>query len=446
MTSDGKFKLLIVDDESLVHDSLRLLLPKNWSIHSCLSQVSIPTEGFFHAAFVDMHLDKNLKTPQGPQIIAQIKQTFPLTEIFGMSGDLTMELMEQALASGARRFFAKPLAAPEIKSFFDKIEALWSIREISSGTNPFKWVGTSPEADRIRYEISALRGEKGPILIEGETGTGKEVASHLLGHQEKGKPFVPVNIASIPNNLFESEFFGHVRGAFTGADSLKIGLAEAAHSGDLFLDEIEALDMQHQAKLLRFLESGEIRRVGSKDPIHVSVRIIAASNQSLSEMVKNGSFREDLYFRLSGKKIELPPLRSRKSDIPDLCRHFLSADRLKSPKVMDPKAIQVLQDYNWPGNIRELKRICEQLLLVSPLPIIRPVDVLDVLPKERSKAHLDIQLDQGLPVLVADFEKEILRLALDKCGQDVDQACELIQISRSSFYKKIKEYNLEGES
>lgn len=446
MTNNGKFQLLVVDDDHLIHDSIKLLLPKNWSMHSCFSQKdSQNVTGFFHGAFVDMHLTKNVQSVEGPAVISSLREKFPLTEIFGMSGDLTLELMEQALNAGARRFIAKPLAAEEVKSIIDKAEALWTIRDLGKNTGEISWVGKTAESEKVLYSISALRGEKGPILIEGETGSGKEVVAHLLSHQEKGRPFVPVNIAAIAENLFESEIFGHVRGAFTGADSLKIGLAEAANAGDLFLDEIEALPLNHQVKLLRFLESGEVRRVGAKESIHINTRVIAASNQPLEELVKAGKFREDLYFRLSGKRINLPPLRQRKEDIEPLCQKFLSADRSRNGKILSPEALALLKTYKWPGNVRELKRICEQLLLTSPLPIIRREDAERVLPSEdRAQAQFDLVLEKGLSHLVETFEKEVLTKALSRSNNDVDKAAEMIQISRSSFYKKMKDYQIEG--
>lgn len=444
MTNNGKFHLLVVDDDSLIHDSIKLILPKNWSMHSSFSNKDLPSTGFFHAAFVDMHLTKNIQTAEGPAVIAGLREKFALAEVFGMSGDLTLDLMEQALNAGARRFIAKPLSSEEVKSIIDKTEALWTIRDLGKKTDEISWVGKTPESEKVLYSIAALRGEKGPILIEGETGSGKEVVAHLLSHQEKGRPFVPVNIAAIAENLFESEIFGHVRGAFTGADSLKIGLAEAANSGDLFLDEIEALPLNHQVKLLRFLESGEVRRVGAKESIQVNARVIAASNQPLEELVKTGKFREDLYFRLSGKKINLPPLRNRKEDIELLCQKFLSLDRSRNGKILSPEALNLLKTYNWPGNVRELKRICEQLLLTSPLPIIRREDAEKVIPTDRAQAQFELVLEKGLAHLVESFEKEVLAKALARTGNDVDKAAEMIQISRSSFYKKMKDYQIEG--
>lgn len=438
--------LLVVDDDDLIHQSVKLVLPKNWQVASVKTLDQIPTEGFFHAAFVDMHLTKGMKTAEGLEAIRIIRQNFPLAEIFGMSGDLTLELMENALAAGARRFMAKPLASDEVLSLIDKTEALWFIRqndERSRHGRSKSWIGNSKVSQSVLVQVSHMRGERGPILIEGETGTGKEVVTTLLNAQENGRPLVPVNVGAIPENLFESELFGHVRGAFTGADALKVGLAEAANGGDLFLDEIEALPLSQQAKLLRFLESGEIRKVGAKESVQLKVRVIAATNQSLSELVKKGQFREDLMFRLSGKKIVLPPLRDRIEDLEELCKFFLAEEGPSKNRMFSPEAFEIMRKYAWPGNVRELKRICEQVSLICPLPIVRAEDVRALLQNGSAGASVNLSLEQGLAALVENFEKQILQKALAQTQGDVDKAAEILQISRSNFYKKMKDYGVE---
>lgn len=438
--------LLVVDDDDLIHQSIQLIAPKNWRIVQAKSLGEVPSDGFYHAAFVDMHLTKDTRIAEGLKAIEIIRQNFPLAEIIGMSGDMTLHLMEGALSAGARRFMAKPLMADEVIANIDKAEALWHIRQSEDRCRKGsgKWIGTSAESHSVLVNIANLRGEKGPILIEGETGTGKEVAATLINWQENGRPMITVNVGAIPENLFESEFFGHVRGAFTGADSLKIGLAEAASGGDLFLDEIEALPQSQQAKLLRFLESGEIRRVGAKESMHVKVRVIAATNRPLSEMVKQGLFREDLLFRLSGRRITLPPLRDRLGDLEALAKFFLLEEGPAKNKRLMPEALEAMRAYNWPGNVRELKRICEQLALISPLPIIRREDVTALLQHNSDSSSVSFNLEQGLPVLVEGFERQILRRALARTEGDVDKAAAMLQISRSNFYKKIKDYSIEA--
>jgi DNA-binding NtrC family response regulator len=367
-----------------------------------------------------------------------------------MSGDLSLELMEQCLGNGARRFLAKPLLEEEVRNILDKIEALWIIRNLDSkaAIGMPRFIGESYMAQKIKEEIAAIRGEPGPILIEGESGTGKEVVSKILHLQENIGPFVQVNIASIPETLFESELFGHVKGAFTGADQNKIGLAEAAHGGDLFLDEIEAMPLSQQVKLLRFLETGEIRRVGSKEPMMIKTRVIIATNQNLQELVNAGLFREDLMWRISGKKLTLPPLRERKDDITELARYFISQDRPRRNKQLSEEAIKELKTYNWPGNVRELKRICEQISLSAPLPIIRAEDVRFFLNPHKA-SHITnkeetsgLDFKKGLNVLMAEYEKMIF-IETFKQYKEIDEICSILQISRSSYYKKVKEHNLD---
>jgi DNA-binding NtrC family response regulator len=425
-----------------------MALPNQWRMtHS--SDPNVIPSGAFSAAMVDMHLTGNIKKAEGVPLIAKLHEADPHLEIVAMSGDLDRELMEACLKAGASRFLAKPLTPEELLLTLEKIEALHLLRDASSratnGRSP--WIGSSSASSDVKRKLAGLKGEPGPILIEGESGTGKEVAAQLIQSQEtSGRPFVSVNVAALPENVFESEFFGHVRGAFTGADQNKMGLAEAAHGGDLFLDEIEALPLTQQAKLLRFLENGEIRRVGAKDSIRVQVRVIAATNQNLDTMVREKLFREDLLWRLNGRKIVLPTLRSRLEDIAELVGYFLENERPRRNKTLEPDAIAALKEHTWPGNVRELKRVCEQLCLYSPLPVIRREDVLKLLPNANRQVSSGAAVDlaRGLNDLLADFEAELIRSALTR-DADIDNSAALLKISRSSLYKKMKDYNIKTD-
>jgi DNA-binding NtrC family response regulator len=260
-------------------------------------------------------------------------------------------------------------------------------------------------------------------------------------------------MASLPEALFESEMFGHVKGAFTGAETNKIGLIEAAHGGDLFLDEIEALSLTNQAKLLRFLENGEIRKVGGKDIIKVQTRVIAASNRSLQQMVRDSQFREDLFFRLASQRLQLPPLRERKEDILELSEFFLEIEKPRRNKKFTADGSEALLNYDWPGNVRELQRICEQLSLVSPLPLIRKEDVEALLNPRSNQSNAfgsatpgrTLNLAFGLTKLCEQFETEVIKQAL-QVEKEIDAAAQLLMISRSSLYKKIKDYKIDVES
>lgn len=445
MHSNHEFSLLFVDDDSLLHQSLKLLVPKQWRVISCQEPALVPYEKFFHLAFVDMHLSKNSNKPEGLEVIKKLAAFQPQLEIVAVSGDWSREIMEKALLSGAQKFVGKPWQPDEVISVLEKTEALWHIRNAQSSFRKTKWIGDSESSQSLLKTLARLRGERAPVLIEGETGTGKEVAASILHEQEPERPFIAVNVSALPENLFESEMFGHVKGAFTGADQNKIGLIEAAHGGDLFLDEIEEFPLPHQAKLLRFLESGEIRKVGAKDSQKVQTRVIAASNRPLETLVKEGRFREDLFFRLASQKIFLSPLRKRKEDIPALAQFFLEKQRPRYNKTLTQDGIKALQSYDWPGNVRELKRICEQLCLTSPLPLIRDEDVQGLIvskPLPSKNDKLDFSL--GLTKLVENFEAQVIQSCLEQ-EPDIDRASQILQISKSNLYKKIKDYNLKSK-
>lgn len=444
----SRLQLLVIDDDDLVIAGLRTLLPGGWQLvpgFDCAPAELEKRALACSAALVDMHLSGNVKQAEGLDTLRTLRHIHPTMELIAMSGDLDRSLMEQGLKAGASRFLAKPIGRDELQLTLEKIEALVELRSAHLATKPIRWIGSGAESQAILKKIAALKGERGPVLIEGESGTGKEVAA-LLIHQQDGanRPFVTVNLGAVPETVFESEFFGHVRGAFTGADQNKPGLIELASGGDLFLDEIEALPISSQAKLLRFLESGEVRRVGGRDTIKAPVRVIAATNRNLTQMVQDKEFREDLLWRLQGKHLVLPPLRNRTEDIGELARAFLAMESPRRNKSLAEDALRALREHAWPGNVRELKRICEQLSLYSPLPIVRADDVQHVLPTTPSAFSMgSFNLTLGLAELVARFEAQVIRAALKASADDADRASELIGISRSSLYKKLKDYGVE---
>jgi DNA-binding NtrC family response regulator len=449
---EQKLKLLVVDDDDLIIASLRRILPNNWSLIAVDGLTPIDTDAC-SAALVDLHLSPSPQA-EGLDVLRRLREQRPQMELIAMSGDLRREFMEQGLKAGATRFLAKPIGRDELQITLEKIEALLELRpQVRTGQHlsELRWIGSGPASERLLRDVASLRGENAPVLIEGPSGAGKEVVAQLLHTQERRhdptRPWVAVNLGALPESVFESEFFGHVKGAFTGADRDKMGLAECAQGGDLFLDEVEALPETQQAKLLRFLESGEVRRVGSSQTQKIKTRVIAATNRSLEEMVRQGEFREDLYFRLSGHRLRLPALKDRIEDLPALAEHFLSLERPRFNKTLAPDAIEALKKHTWPGQTRELRRICEQLALVSPLPLIRSEDVHLVLPQLnlRSPAkdgeHVSLDLSRGLTSLLERVEAQAIRHALTQT-QDVDKAAELLGISRSSIYKKMKDYSI----
>ncbi len=454
ISSQKQFQLLIVDDDELIIESLKLILPSNWGLTGVQTiEETQKLKSEFDAAFVDMHLVPGDPRARGLEVISLLRQRDPHMEIVAISGDLDRNTMEKALQSGANRFLAKPLHPEEVQPTLEKIESLLLMQEAHHRRlqPTIRWIGPSEASGNTLKEIARYKGERGPILIEGESGTGKELVATLLNSQERTRPFVTVNVAAISENLFESELFGHVRGAFTGADQNKMGLAELAHGGDLFLDEIEALPMNLQPKLLRFLESGEIKRVGAKESLNVQVRVIAASNRNIEDLVREEKFREDLWWRFSSKVIRLTPLRDRRSDIEPLANAFISKQSPRHNKKLTPDAVAALLNYDWPGNVRELLRVCEQVCLTAPLPIIRSEDILSVIqpksngsPSISHEDHIDLEnlnLQLGLAKLVAQIEKRIIERGLN-IATDIENTAKVLKISRSSLYKKIKEYQL----
>jgi DNA-binding NtrC family response regulator len=437
------FNLLIAEDDQILASSIKLMVPAGFKVYITNNPKQIPDHVFFHAAMIDMHLVSKVgERPDGPDVIAAVIKKNPQTEIISMSGDLNRDNMEAAIKAGAQRFLSKPLSAEEVTLGLEKILAYWQLRQFEfSNKSNLQFIGKSESTELLRKKIANLKNENAAVLIEGETGTGKEVVARILNQQEGKRPFVTINCAAINENLFESEFFGHVKGAFTGADTNKLGLAEAAHGGDLFLDEIEALPLSQQAKLLRFLESGEIRKVGAKDSIVVQTRIIAASNQPLNQLIAEKKFREDLYFRLSSQKIELAPLRNRTDDISDIAQFFIDQEKPRRNKNFDIEALNALKKYSWPGNVRELKRVCEQLVLTSPLPMIRKEDVERFLSNSAGDVTSTFDFDLPLDEYMQIQEKKMIECVL-KNTDDIDHAVQKLKISKSNLYKKIKDHGI----
>tara|TARA_B100000749_G_scaffold280887_1_gene279888 strand:- start:129997 stop:131361 length:1365 start_codon:yes stop_codon:yes gene_type:complete len=446
---DTALNLLVVDDEQIILDSVDLMLQAPWKARGITKQCNIPKDESFHAALIDIHLSGELDEFEGLDLIADLHKQNPTMEIIAISGDQSREVMEKCLEAGATRFLEKPLREKEVLMTLEKVEALVLLQNARQ-RGQWKsggWIGESPFSQSLRRTIAELRSEPGPILIEGETGTGKEVVAQMFFEQTPHHPIVKVNAAAIPEHLFDSEFFGHTKGAFTGAHNNKIGFAEAAHGGTLFIDEIEALHPNHQAKLLRFLESGEIQKVGSTQTTTVHVRVIAATNCSLQKMVDSGEFRDDLLWRISGHKIELLPLRERLEDMSFLVDHFLSLhpDRQKT---LEPDALQVLKLHRWPGNVRELKKVIDQAVSRAPLPIIRAKDLDPLIDSgktwkllTKSTSSVD-NYSVGLTQLVQQFEKQVIEDCLNSY-QDIGKTGEVLQVSRSNLYKKIKDHNIE---
>lgn len=305
-----------------------------------------------------------------------------------------------------------------------------------------KMVYKSEVMTQLMKMVDRVAPSHANILVLGESGTGKELIARAIHDksQRRSRPFVAINCGALRETLLESELFGHEKGSFTGAYNKKMGLAEAANGGTLFLDEIGELPLSIQAKLLRFLQEGEIYRVGGKDPIKLDIRIICATNRELDQEVARGNFREDLFYRINTIVVSAPPLRRRKEDIPSLVNHFLSmgnASYLNRGKSIDDEALAVMMNYDWPGNIRELQNICERLQVLSEGHVIMVNDLPEGI-------RMPVKMETGLTfdpqIKLADLEKKYIISALAHFGGNKTQAAQGLGITIKTLYNKLHEY------
>ena len=446
-------RVLFVDDEAPIREVMRIELPRmGHEVTVCEdgeTALEVLAEHHFDAAIVD------LKMPgiSGWEVTDHIKQVSPETFVIIHTGHGDMHQAIEAVRHRANDFLNKPCKlvdiqralarATEWRQQSRKTQALETRLKAIEGSTEL--VGQTPAMQQVATLIERVAPTDSSVLVLGETGTGKELVARRV-HELSARsemPFVPVNCGALPEHLVESEFFGHRKGAFTGADRSRTGLFEVAHGGTLFLDELGELDKPMQVKLLRFLESGEIRRVGENEPIHVDVRIVCATNGDLAEMVADGGFREDLYFRVNTFEIPLPPLRDRKPDLPLLAAALLTRARKRpvdDDEELSAEVLAGLADHDWPGNVRELANAIEHAVIMAG---DRPVSV----------EHLPQQLATSRPGIISTFvmpsgamtlrevERQVLLGVLDKHGGDKRMAAEELGIALKTMYNKLNQYN-----
>lgn len=453
-------RVLFVDDEAPIRMVMRNELPRmGHDVTICESgeEALVALEQrVFDAAIID------LKMPglSGWDVIEKLVVIAPETDFIISSGHGSLNDAIKALRMGAHDFLPKPVRLPDIAAVLkrvadkrllaNKAAALESELEAVRGKTDI--IGESAPMQRVKTLIERIAPTESSVLIQGETGTGKElVARSIHEHSDRAKkPFVPVNCGALPENLVESELFGHKKGAFTGADTPRKGLIEVANGGTLFLDELGELDKTMQVKLLRFLESGEVRRVGENEAFHVDVRIVCATNRDLQEMVKEGTFREDLFFRVNTFEIHLPPLRERKEDIPSLAR-TLVARHLKRPSVpesiLDSTTVDALRRHDWSGNVRELANAVEHACILSGGQTILPEHLpRNVTGKAAATGRPFLVTNFARPLSLREIEQEVIEQTLDKNHGDKPLTADELGIALKTLYNKLNQYASLGHS
>ncbi len=389
----------------------------------------------------------------GLATLARLREMVPEVPVIMMSGKAGLSDAVKATKLGAFNFLEKPLSPEGVLLALASALELRRVRREARALREDlglagEMIGASPAMERVREMIARVAPTDARVLVTGESGTGKELVASAIhfGSPRRERPFVRVNCAAIPRDLVESEMFGHEKGAFTGATDRRIGRFELAHTGTLFLDEVGDLGAEAQAKLLRAIEAREIERVGGGKPIRVDVRIVAATNRDLSRAVTEGTFRDDLLFRLNVIPIQIPPLRERPDDIPALVAHFSALHRARTgrrPPQWTPETLAMLARYRWPGNIRELANIVERLAILHPGEHVGEAEVRAVLPMDGGTrreqplpdpASLDLPLSDTLD----EHERTLISRALSSAAGNVAEAARRLRTDRANLYRRMR--------
>ncbi len=459
-------RVLLIDDEENILASLKGVLEDEGFVVETAKSGALGLQILKRFRADVIFLDIWMPEEDGISVLQKIRRNDSQVNVVMMSGHGTVETAVKTIKLGAFDFLEKPL-------HFDKVLLLlkhvFDLRELENENRYLreelheeeKLIGESPVMVRLKHLISVAAPSNGWVLLTGENGTGKELVARALHH---GSPrsrerFVAVNCAAIPDELIESELFGHEKGSFTGAHDRKIGKFEQAHGGTLFLDEVGDMGLKMQAKILRALQESSVQRVGGDEPIELDLRVIAATNKDLRKSIKNGEFREDLYFRLNVIPIVVPPLRSRKEDVAGLVDHFMRRYSAgKTRRVTEP-TLRLLQSYPWPGNVRELKNWVERACLLSNSDVIEPLglDPLDTLEGDMGHAEAgqgemsgvgasgDVFgfAEKSLRSARAVFEKQFIMRMLAENGGNISRTAQTIGVERSHLHKKMKLYGIE---
>jgi two-component system response regulator PilR (NtrC family) len=463
--------VLVVDDETELREMLTDVLSE-WGYEA----VAAPTAPaaldllrgrVFDLALVDLHMPEM----SGLTFLRQVRQQDPALEVLMMTGAPSVASAVEALKLGAYDYLTKPLHLEELQHILGHLAERRYLRDevvslrsrLGEQLKVAELIGSSLRMAEVKALVSRVAGSDSPILVEGESGTGKELvaaAIHRLSPRAGG-PFIPVNCGAVPADLMESEFFGHVRGAFSGAVADTLGLFRSAHGGTLFLDEVAELPAPLQVKLLRVLQDREVRPVGATRSFAVEVRVVAATNRDLDQAVRSGAFRQDLFYRLNVVRLTMPALRERPEDIPGLVAHFIRRFNQRfgrDVKGLAPEALAILASHEFPGNVRELENLIERAYALGVRDVIRAADLpplgsgarpapvptgVATAPAPAAAASPPAEAGDGgaLPTL-ADAERSLIVRALEVCGRDRNRAAQALGLSPRTLYRRLKEYGI----
>lgn len=450
--------ILVVDDEKDIRISLTgILEDEGYQVLTAASGVEALESARQELPDLVL-LDIWMPGMDGLETLEKLKTLFPQVTVIMISGHGTIETAVRSTKLGAFDFIEKPLSLDKV--LITVLNAL-RMRELRveneelkrAAGNEYELIGNSPAMTRLREQIMRVAPTTASVLVTGENGTGKELVARSIHYysQRRDKPIVAINCAAIPEELIESELFGHEKGAFTGAVAQKKGKFDMADGGTLFLDEIGDMSLKTQAKVLRILQERCFERVGGTRLVSVDVRIIAATNKGLEEEIRQGRFREDLYYRLNVVPFRVPALRERTDDISLLVPHFVSQfyrREGREPKMFMPETLEVLSKYEWPGNVRELKNIIERILIMTPGRMIAPADVPDLRGEHEtvtpSGSKADGVLNMGtLRGAREEFEREFIVQKLEENDWNISRTAEVIELERSNLHRKIKSYGID---
>ncbi len=437
-------RILVVEDDPHMMSGLVAAIRKDG--HDVEGAANLPEacgkldQGTYHLVLTDLKMPGG----SGMQVLEEVKRRSRLTPVIVITAYGTVEKAVEAMKAGAVDFIQKPFSFQElrgaIRRSLDTREFLLPVDHPDTGCG----ILTRDESMlRILQRARAVAGTRVPVLIQGESGTGKELLARFIHglSPRSTRPFVAVNCAAIPENLLESELFGHEKGAFTGATARKLGKFEQANGGTLLLDEIGEMSLNLQAKLLRVLQEWEVDRLGGNSPVKVDVRVLATTNAELAECVRKGKFREDLYFRLNVIPFQLPPLRERPGDIPLLAEHFLrraAKEHGRQVSGLEPKALEKLQRHPWRGNVRELRNVLERAVLLCQGEVIKQEEIF--LEHLQETPLPEFQVNGSL----RDVERELILCTLEKEGWNRTRASAKLGISIRTLRNKLHEYRREG--